>query len=118
MAWDSTRKVPWRRLVRDWLLYLAVVLVIFLIVFRDRISSSLFIGLLISGPMFVVVGAVLAKLGYQRKTLRDLRAESAERAVERGKQTTTGHAGARSKPPPTKRTAAGPAQRPSSKRKR
>ena len=118
MAWDSTRPVPWRRLVRDWLLYLAIVLVIFLIVFRDRISSSLFIGLLISGPMFVVIGAVLAKLGYQRKTLRDLRAETAERAAVRGRPTTTDQAGPRNKPAPTKRTAAGPGRRPSSKRKR
>ena len=40
MAWDSTRPVPWRRLIRDWLLYVGVVIVIFLIIFRDRISSS------------------------------------------------------------------------------
>jgi hypothetical protein len=116
MAWDSTRPVPWKRLIRDWLLYVAVVIVIFLIIFRDRLSSSVFIGLFISGPMFIVIGAVLAKLGYQRKTLRDLRAETAARTATSGQPSSGG--AARRKPAPTKRTASGAGRRPAAKRRR
>jgi hypothetical protein len=118
MAWDSNRPVPWRRLVRDWLLYVGVVIVIFLILFRDRFSSALFIGLFVSGPMFIAIGAVLAKLGYQRKTLRDLRAESAARAVARTGQASAGVSARRVRPAPTKRTAAAPGRRSAPKRKR
>jgi hypothetical protein len=118
MAWDPSRPVPWKRLVRDWVLYVGIMTVVFLIVYRDRITPGLFAGLLISGPMFVVIGAVLAKFGYARKTIKDLRVESAARAAE--KQTTTASAtagGSRPKPAPTKRTAGG-SNRPSSKQRR
>ena len=117
MAWDKTRPVPWKRLIRDWVLYIGIMTAIFLIAFRDRISSGLIVGLLISGPLFVVIGAALAKMGYQRKSLRELRAETAERTASQ----TAGAAGgsaARNRPAPTKRTSTGPSHRPSSKRKR
>ncbi len=35
MAWDSSRPVPWRRLIREWLIYVAIMAAIFLIFFRD-----------------------------------------------------------------------------------
>eukprot|EP01036_Dinobryon_divergens_P047134 gene47135-63128_t len=53
--------------------------VVLAIVYRDRLNVGLFGGLLASGPVFVLVGALLAKLGYQRKTLRQLRRETDER---------------------------------------
>jgi hypothetical protein len=118
MAWDSSRPVPWKRLVRDWVMYVGIMTVVFLIVYRDRITPGLFAGLLISGPMFVVIGAVLAKFGYSRKTMKELRAESATRAAEKQAataSTTTG--GSRPKPAPTKRTSGG-SNRPSSKQRR
>ncbi|MGD9997541.1 MAG: hypothetical protein AB7L17_06805 [Ilumatobacteraceae bacterium] len=114
MAWDSSRPVPWQRLVRDWLLYVGIMLLIFLIVFRDRMSVGLVSGLLVSGPLFVGIGALLAKFGYQRKTLRDLRAERETRVTRPTQAAST----ARSRPAPTRRTSTGPRHRPSSKRKR
>jgi hypothetical protein len=118
MAWDSTRPVPWRRLVRDWVLYIGVMTVVFVVAFRDRISAGLVVGLLVSGPLFVAIGAVLAKLGYQRKTLRELRAQSTERAAAAASTPAAVRARPPSRPAPTKRTSTGPSRRPTSKRKR
>ena len=81
MGWDSSRPVPWRRLVRDWLIYVAVMTVFLVLVYRDRVTVGLFAGLLVSGPIFVLIGAVLAKFGYQRKTMKQLRAEADARAA-------------------------------------
>jgi hypothetical protein len=119
MAWDSSRPVPWKRLIRDWVLYIGIMTVVFLIIYRDRISPGLFSGLLISGPMFLVIGAVLAKFGYVRKTMKDLRAEAATKAAAKQSTPASGGsaAGARPRPAPTKRTSGG-SNRPSSKQRR
>ncbi len=120
VAWDPSRPVPWRRLIRDWLIYVAIMTVVLAIVYRDRLDVGLFGGLLASGPIFVLVGALLAKLGYQRKTLKQLRRESEVRAADRaaaaGIARPTASAG-RAKPAPTRRTAGG-ARRPTSRKKR
>ena len=34
MAWDSSRPVPWNRLIREWLIYAAIMSAVFLIFFR------------------------------------------------------------------------------------
>jgi hypothetical protein len=49
MAWDQSRPVPWRRLVRDWLFYVAV-MVVFLAIF-----GQLDVGVL-GGVLASVVG--------------------------------------------------------------
>jgi hypothetical protein len=120
MAWDSTRPVPWQRLIRDWLIYVAIMMVVLAIVSRDRLSPGLLGGLLASGPIFVLVGALLAKLGYQRKTLKQLRRETEARAAAQA--AAAGHTRAtstpaRNKPAPTKRTAGG-GGRPGQRKKR
>jgi hypothetical protein len=105
VAWDSNRPVPWQRLIRDWLLYVGIMAVVFVLIYRDELSAGPFVGLLISGPLFVAVGAVLAKFGYQRKTFRDLRAEGEAR---RATPQPAAPVGVRRKPPPTRRTSTGP----------
>ena len=35
MAWDSSRPVPYRRLTKEWLIYAAIMLVVFVALFRD-----------------------------------------------------------------------------------
>lgn len=116
MAWDQSRPVPWRRLVRDWLFYV-VVMVVFLLIF-GQLDVGVLAGVLVSGPLFVLLGAALAKLGYQRKTLKELRSEAAARQSER--TASTGRAAAstapRSRPAPTKRTSGG-GNRPARKRR-
>lgn len=110
MAWDPTRTVPWGRLVREWLVYVAVMSVVFVVFLRDQVSVGSVVGLLMSFPMYLLAGFVLAKFGYQRKTLRDLRST----AVPETPRPTTPRRPAR-----TSRTSTGPSQhRPDNKRKR
>jgi hypothetical protein len=114
VAWDSTRPVPWRRLIREWLVYVAVMAVVFVLFFRDGGLLGIFAGLLVSGPLYVLLGAVLAKFGYQRKSWKELRAEP---RPERGAAEETTAVGPKAKPMPTRRTGAA-AGRPGGARKK
>lgn len=118
MAWDSTRQIPWQRLIRDWLIYVGIMCVVFLIVFRDRLSTGPFVGLFVSGPLYLGVGAVLAKFGYQRKTLKDLRTETTAKQVAQAAAPQRSAATGRTKPPPTKRTSTGTSNRPNKAKRR
>lgn len=118
MAWDSTRPVPWKRLIRDWLLYLVIMIVVFVVVLKDQVSAGTTVGLLASGPLFVILGAVLAKFGYTRKTMKQLRSESQSREAAKAQQPLGSAGGPRTRPAPTKRTSTGAKNRPTSKRKR
>ena len=70
MAWDSSRPVPWRRLVREWAIYAGIMAVIFALFFRDSGMAGAIVGLVLSLPLYLGLGFVLAKLGYQRQRLR------------------------------------------------
>ncbi len=113
MAWDSSRPVPWQRLTREWLVYVAIMAVVFLLFMRDRPLIGIFAGLFASGPLYLALGYVLAKFGYQRKTLREMRTPRAEPA----RAEATSAPGPRPKPAPTKRTGGGH-RRPGGSRKR
>jgi len=115
MRWDATRPVPWKRLWIEWAMIGAIVaFVAYFISHNHKVGS--YVGIVLAGLIYVAFGAVLAKFGYARKTLRQLRAEAAAappRQVGRTASTTPG----RPKPAPTKRTSSGPSNRPQ-KRKR
>jgi hypothetical protein len=113
VGWDASRPVPWRRLVKEWLIYAGIMTVVLLVAFRDggRLIPILG-GLLISGPLYLGLGWALAKLGYVRKTLADMRTP---RADARSASGSTAEA-SRAKPPPTRRTSTG-ANRPRAKRR-
>jgi len=106
--------VPWARLIKEWAIYAGIMAVILIVVFRDggRLVPILG-GLFVSGPIYLAFGAVLAKFGYQRKTLGELRTP---RASPRGAAEPAEPA-ARAKPAPTRRTSTGPSNRPRSKRR-
>lgn len=118
MGWDSSRPVPWQRLVREWLVYAAIMTAVFAIFFRGDNVIGAIAGVLISGPLYLAFGAVLAKFGYQRQRLKDVRAQSRE-TTSGSKDTPSDGPAGRPKPAPTSRTA-GSGNRPksSSKRKR
>ena len=130
MAWDSSRPVPLRRLVREWLIYAGIASVGFVIFYKvenREIKPSLFLGLASSGPMYILFGAVMAKFGYQRKTMKEIRANRPAPGTPRVPRTSSRSTGAtvaqaagpRPKPPPTRRTSTGPSQhRKSTKPKR
>jgi hypothetical protein len=106
MAWDSTRPVPWRRLIREWMIYVAIMAAVVVLFMRDRPLLGIFVGLLVSGPLYLLLGYALAKFGFQRKSWNDLRGDA-----RRSASTAAGDAAAtrpstapRVKPAPTRRT--------------
>jgi hypothetical protein len=92
---------------REWLLYVAIMLVVVVTFFRDRPMLGIIAGLVVSGPLYLGLGYVLAKFGYQRKSWGELREQSGARG---GKSSTARAAaappGPRPKAAPTSRTGA------------
>jgi hypothetical protein len=124
MAWDSTRTVPWQRLVREWLIYVGIIAIILLVFFRDSGVVGALAGLLVSGPLYLFFGFVMAKFGYQRRSLKGLNTpRAATRTGDGVGDTSTLSTSSKSveigsrRPPPTKRTSGG-ANRPNSKPRR
>jgi hypothetical protein len=113
MAWDADRPVPWARLLKDWAIYAAIMAAIFLLFFDDDLSMGTFIGLVASLPIYLLFGSVLAKFGYSRKTMKEMREASPPRRSSDAADTTPA---GRPKPPPTKRTGGGQPHRSSRKR--
>ena len=109
MGWDDSRPVPWRRLAKEWLIYAAIMAVVFAVFFRgDGNILAILGGLLISGPLYLGLGYVLAKFGYTRKTLKDLdtpRAGSSSSTT--GASVDVAADTGRPRPAPTRRTSAG-----------
>ena len=114
MGWDSSRPVPWQRLIREWLIYAAIMSAVFMIFVRGDNVLGAVAGVLISGPLYLAFGATLAKFGYQRQRLKDVRRATAtnDSPAAATPDTTT-----RAKPAPTSRTAGG-GNRPKSTSKR
>lgn len=115
MAWDSSRPVPWQRLIREWLVYAAIMTAVFVIFFRGDNVLGAIAGVLISGPLYLGFGAVMAKFGYQRTRLKDVRRASTGARDDTSAPTDT--EAPRAKPAPTSRTAGG-GNRPKSSNKR
>lgn len=111
--------------MKEWVLYAALMTALFLLLFRDSNIVGAIAGVLISGPLYLILGAVLAKFGYTRRTMKQLRSERSESTSEpssgKGKsgKTSSGSDGSadRRAPAPTKRTSGG-SNRPTSKQKR
>lgn len=113
MRWDSTRHVPWQRLMKEWVVIGLVVAAISWFV-TDNHKPESYIAIVLAGGIYVLFGALLAKLGYARKTFKELRAEAAAAPVRRVGTPSA----ARPKPAPTSRTSTGPSNRPNKKKKR
>ena len=122
MGWDSTRTVNWARLIREWLVYAVVMSGVFVIFLRDSVSAGSIAGLAASFPMYLIFGGALAKFGYQRKTLTDLRRSTpvrTPRTSRRSRGTASQQSSpSKARPAPTSRTTTGPSQHRSNKRKK
>lgn len=117
MAWDSSRPVPWKRLIIEYLVIGAVIAVVAMFVGKDRQAANYWT-ILLAGPVYIGFGYVLAKFGYARKTLAQVRAEAA--AAQAAKAAAGGQraaGAARPKPAPTSRTSSGPSSRPAKKKR-
>jgi hypothetical protein len=119
MGWDNSRPVPWRRLIREWLIYAAIMSAVFVIFFRGANGLGAVAGVLISGPLYLAFGAVMAKFGYQRQRLKDVRASarSSSGTTDGPRVAPDASTHERPKPAPTSRTAGG-GSRPKSTTKR
>jgi hypothetical protein len=117
MRWDSSRPVPWQRLMREWLIYVSIMAAILAIFFRDAGIVGALAGLLVSGPLYLLFGFVMAKFGYQRRSLKQLGTPRA--GNEKGAQSDQGSTSVTDKrrPAPTRRTSGG-GNRPKSKPRR
>jgi hypothetical protein len=113
MPWDSSRVVPWRRLIREAALFGVAMVLLFGLVAKP--DAGAYVGLALGLVFYVGLMALLAKLGYSRKTLADMRAERDAVAASRAAASATTTA-PRGKPAPTRRTGGG--QRPAAKRRR
>ena len=103
--------------MREWLIYVGIMIAVLAIFFRDSGIVGAIAGLLVSGPLYLLFGFVMAKLGYQRRSLKEMgtpRATSvSDDEAPDGSSTST----ERERPAPTRRTSGG-GNRPKSKPRR
>lgn len=106
MRWDSARPVPWKRFAKEAIVFVAGMTVVMFVLAGQRDPAS-YVGIVMGAFLYVAVVAVMAKLGYLRKTFAEMRAEAAARPprqVGRAAATPSG----RPKPAPTSRTGGTP----------
>ena len=109
MAWDPNRKVPWKRLLRPFLLYVVVALVAFAIFARDSLGVGTVIGLFFGGLLYAGVAAVMVKLGWDPTQVRARKNAAQSRSAAETRSTSTRAKGSppaptKAKPAPTSRT--------------
>lgn len=117
MRWDSNRPVPWQRLVREWLIYVGIMIAVLVVFFRDSGVVGAIAGLLVSGPLYLLFGFVMAKLGYQRRSLKEMGTPRAKASDRAGSTDDSSSSETRDRPAPTRRTSGG-GNRPKSKPRR
>jgi hypothetical protein len=108
VAWDATRPIPWKRLLREAGIFLAVGAAAITFLVRHPKPGD-YAGLVIGMVFYVAFVALLAKFGYQRQSFREAREKRQAAVVQTA---ATPGPGARHRPPPTRRTSTGPSQRP------
>ena len=97
--------------MREWVVYAVFMSLVFALFFRENGLVGALYGLLVSGPLYLGLGAVLAKLGLQRKSISQLRRERATSDNGSGRTgtsksgSTASGSGPRPRPAPTRRTA-------------
>lgn len=97
--------------MREWVVYAVFMSLVFALFFRENGLVGALSGLLVSGPLYLGLGAILAKLGLQRKSISQLRRERATSDTGSGRTgssksgSTASGSGPRPRPAPTRRTA-------------
>jgi hypothetical protein len=114
MAWDSTRRVPWKRMLTPFALYAVVAIVLFSVLGKG-FDPGLLVGVAAGGVIYALLAVVMVKFGWNPPMFqsREERAASAAAAAERRAARAAGRSGGkggtstaptRAKPPPTRRT--------------
>ena len=102
--------------MREWVIYALIMTAVLFLLARDNIVGAV-AGVLISGPLYLAFGSILAKFGYQRKTMKDLRTERETKQSGRSEVGEPSSDAPRTRPPATSRTQTG-TNRPKSKKRR
>jgi hypothetical protein len=92
------------------LIYAAIMSAVFVIFFRGDNVLGAIAGVLISGPLYLAFGAVMAKFGYSRTRLKGLRSAGRDDQSEPTATASSDPSAAatpRPRPAPTSRTAGG-----------
>lgn len=109
MGWDSARPVPWRRFLKEGVVFGLGMAAVFFVFAGERKPGS-FIGIGVGAVFYVLICATLAKLGHVRMTLRQMRSSAV--AAQRAKAGPTVNTPVRRpKPAPTGRTGGGTSKR-------
>jgi hypothetical protein len=116
MAWDSSRRVPWKKVLTPFALY-AVVAVALFSVLGKGFDAGLLIGVAAGGVIYALLAALMVKFGWNppmfqsREERAAAAAASAERRAARAAAKSGGRSGkgaattpVRDKPAPTRRT--------------
>jgi hypothetical protein len=112
MAWDSTRRVPWKKVLTPFALY-AVVAVVLFSVLGKAFDTGLLVGVAAGGVIYALLATVMVKFGWNPPMFqsREERAAAAAVASERRAARAAAKSGgkapdpaARAKPAPTRRT--------------
>lgn len=111
MAWDSKRPVQWRRLLIEWAVVMAFMLIVTTFFTSNRSIGS-YAAVLVGGAIYPLFGWVLAKFGYQRTSLKQQRVNAQAAAAAKRTAAAAATPTGRARPAPTRRTATGPSQRP------
>ena len=115
MAWDSSRRVPWKRLLLYLGIYAVAMVAITAATNPDRFAEAI-PGLAIGLVLATSVMVALTKFGWTLPILRSREENAAlraERVAARSPATTSSAtSGPRHRPAPTSRTTTGPSQHP------
>jgi hypothetical protein len=112
MAWDSTRRVPWKKVLTPFALYAVVAVVLFSILGKG-FDTGLLVGVAAGGVIYALLATVMVKFGWNppmfqsREERAAAAAASSERRAARAAAKSGGKApdpAARAKPAPTRRT--------------
>ena len=104
MPWDRSRRVPWRRLAKMYVIYLVVANVVLYAFYRQRYTAGMVANTSLVGLFYGGLLAILVKFGHDpfRSFRRPLRARASAAPSTRPPAVTE-----RAKPAPTRRTSTG-----------
>lgn len=95
------------KLLRQWAIYAAFLLVFFLLFFREGGIGSAVLGVVLSAPLFLGMNWVLYKLGRERKSFGELRQQRREATAGASTGGSGPEAVDRAQPTATRRTMPG-----------
>ena len=116
MAWDASRRIPWKKVLTPFVLYAVVAVVLFSLL-GGGFQPGLLVGVVAGGTIYTLLAVVMLKFGWNppmfqsREERAAVAAASAERRAAREAQRRGAKGGgkapapgSRPKPPATSRT--------------